>query len=215
MAKKGISSAMGGHFGDNGGFNYLDTVRDLKTIWEPVRMADNFSGPTGKYPASDAEVSPAKIKVKAIAQVGIVVKDIEAVMKKYGELLGISPWDVCEVKPPTLHNHTYHGKPGNFTMRVSFAMVGPIELELLQPVSGDNIYSDFIAEHGEAIHHLQFVVDDIDKTTETMKKAGFPTIMAGSFSDGGFAYYDTTEPLKIIWEAFQPPKTKPAMTCYP
>jgi methylmalonyl-CoA/ethylmalonyl-CoA epimerase len=109
----------------------------------------------------------------------------------------------------------YHGKPGNFTMRVSFVNIGPIQVELLQPVSGDNVYSDFLAEHGEGLHHVQFLVDDIKTMTETMAQEGFPSLMDGSFSNGAFAYYDTVKPLKCIWEAFQPPTIMPPMSRYP
>ena len=183
---------------------------------KPVKMADDFSALSMKpYPASETETSLAKVKVEAITRVGLVVKDPEQVMKNYEKLLAIGSWEVCEVKPPILHGQTYHGKPGNFTMKASFTKVGEVELELVQPVAGENIYRDFIEQQGEGIHHVQFVVEDIDKTTELMNKAGFPTLMSGRFSDGGFAYYDTVEPLKIVWEAVQPPKTKSAMTFYP
>jgi len=215
MAKRGFPSEMGCRFGNNGGFNYINAVSALKTIWEPVKMPDEFAGPSFTYPADEAEVSPAKIKVKAITQIGIVVKSLEETMENYWNLLGIGPWDVCEVVPPTLHDTTYRGKPGNYTMRVAFVMAGPVQIELLQPVSGDNVYSDFICEHGEGLHHIQFLVDDINETNEIMAKEGFPAIMSGWFSDGSYAYYDTVGPLKVIWEAFQPPKTMPPMTRYP
>jgi catechol 2,3-dioxygenase-like lactoylglutathione lyase family enzyme len=215
MAKKGFPSLMSGRFGNNGGFNYLDTVNALGTIWEPVKMADEFSGDTTIYPANKAEVSPAKIKIKALTQIALVVKDLEKSMANYWNILGVGPWDICEGVPPTFHDLAYHGKPGSYTMRIAFARPGPVELELIQPLSGDNVFSDFLERHGEGLHHVQFLVDDIDKTTEIMTKEGFPTLMGGGFSDGAFAYYDTVKPLKIIWEAVQLPKTYPPMTRYP
>jgi len=215
MTKKGFPSLMGGRFGSNGGFNHLDTMSALKTSWEPVKMADKFSGPSFKYPANEAEVSPAKIKVKAITQIAIAVKSLEETMENYWNIFGIGPWDVVECAPPTLHDITYYDKPGNYTFRVGLTMAGPIQIELMQPVSGDNIYSDFLAEHGEGLHHFQFLVDDIDETTRIMNEEGFPTIQSGGFSDGAFAYYDTVGPLKTILEAFKENKTMPPMNRYP
>ena len=181
-----------------------------------------YGGPTAIYPPSESAVSPAKIKVKAITKIGIVVKSLEEVMGNYWNILGIGPWDMLEFKPPALHDVTYHGKPVNPTWRVALVNLkspiknaGQVQLELLQPVSGDNLYSDFICEHGEGIHHLRFLVDDIKETNRIMEAEGFPVLMGGGFLDGGFAYYDTVGPLKIIWEAFQPPKAMPPMPQYP
>jgi catechol 2,3-dioxygenase-like lactoylglutathione lyase family enzyme len=216
MAKQGYPLLMGGRFGSNGGYAYIDTVSALKTIWEPVKMPDEpYGGPAANYPSNESEVSPAKIRVKAITQIGIVVKNLEKVMGNYWNILGIGPWDVLECVPPAFHDITYHGKPVNSKWRVAFTNVGSVQLELLQPVSGLNLYSDFIREKGEGIHHIQYQVDDIKETNRIMEKEGFPVLMGGGLLDGGFAYYDTVGPLKIIWEAFQPPKVMPPMLCYP
>ncbi|MBI5249838.1 MAG: VOC family protein [Desulfomonile tiedjei] len=215
FGKLGFRSVGSGRFGNNGGWNYVDTTSALKTIWEQVKMADEFSGPASQYPEDESEVSPARIKVKGITLVGIVVKSLEETMQNYWDILGVGPWRVCEVHPPTLSGETYHGKPGDFTMRVSFANIGAMQVELLQPVSGSNIYSDFLAQHGEGLHHIQFLSDGINKTTETMGRSGFPLLMGGNFSNGAFAYYDTIKPLKCIWEAFQPPTNLPPMAKFP
>jgi len=215
MEKNGFPFLQGGRFGSNGGFAYYDTVSALKTVWEAVKMPDEFSGPAVTYPANEAEISPAKIKVKAITQVAIMVKNLEEAMANYWNISGIGPWEIWECVPPLLHDHTYYGKPGNYTMRAGLAKVGGVELELIQPLSGDSGYSDFICKHGEGIHHVQFLVDDINKTTQIMEKEGFPTVMSGWVSDGSYVYYDTSGPLKIIWEAFQVPKTMPPVARYP
>jgi len=212
IAKKGVTSAMSFHFGNGGGVNYIDMKSVLKTIWSIVKIPDELYAPTVKYPASDTETSPAKVRVKEIARIGIVVKNLEALMESYWNLLGIGPWDVCEVAPPLLHDITYCGKPGNYTMRAAFATIGPIKIELLQRVSGDNFHKDFIWEQGEGIHHLGFLVDNIDETTQIMDKNGFPTMMSGKLLDGGFACYNTGELLKTTWKAFQPPKTALPLT---
>lgn len=223
MSRKGFPSLQAGRFGSNGGWNYLDTVSALKTVWEPVKMPDEpYFGPVTTYPLSESAVSPAKIKVKAITQIGIAVKSLEEVTTNYQNILGIGPWDIFEYKPPALHDVTYHGKPVNSTWRVASVNLkspiknaGPVQIALFQPVSGDNICSDFISERGEGIHHLQFMVDDIKETNRIMEADGFPVLMGGGFLDGGFAYYDTVGPLKIVWEASQPPKSMPPTQRYP
>ena len=207
MAKKGFPAIMTGRFGNNGAFAYLDTVSALKTIWEPGKIADEFYGPTIKYPADDLEISPAKVKVKAITQVSFAIKNLAETMENYWNLVGVGPWDIIEAAPPLLKYPTYHGKPTNHAMKGAFAMAGPVEIELHQPVWGDTVYTDFICEHGEGINHLGFQVDDVDEITRIMEAEGFPTMQSGAYANSAYAYYDTIGPLKILWEAFRPPPT--------
>ena len=208
MTQRGFSSLMGGHFGSNGAFNYLDTAKALKTVWGVAKLPEELVGSAVRYPADEAEVSPhARIKVKALTQVSLSVKNLEETMESYSNLLGVGPWQVFECTPPILHGHTYHGGPGNFTMMAGLAQLGPVELELIQPLSGDSVYSDFIREHGEGINHVQFTVDDVDGIIKIMTEEGFPLLQSGhAIGDDYFSYYDTRGTLKIIWEAWEPPK---------
>ena len=152
-----------------------------------------------------AEISPAKIKVSLIHQIALVVRDAQKVAHNYWNILGIGPWDVYEYHSPRLHNLTYRGKPAQFNLKVFYTTVGTTELELIEPVSGENIYSDFLADHGEGLHHLLFVVDDVDKTTKIMSNYGISVLQSGHINDGYWAYYDTAEALKTIWEVARLP----------
>jgi len=210
MVQQGFPDMQSGHSGDTGAYSYIN-ISPLHTIWEPTHEPKNKVGKVIRYPESE-ETSPARIRVKNIDQVAIVVNDVRKVAESHWNILGIGPWDIYEVIPPILHDRTYHGKAGNFTYWLALTMAGPVQVELAQPISGDNVYSDFMAEHGQGLHHIAFIVDDINRTTQTMNKEGFPTLMGGGFSDGGFAYYDTRRPLKIILEAFQVPKAMPPVT---
>lgn len=206
MANKGFPSLMSGQYGSEVGYVYIDTVSALKTIWEVVKMPDAPAGVPVIYPPDPSKTGPAKVKVEAISRIGIVVRDLEKVIEKYREILGIGPWGIHEFAWPALHDVTYMGKPVNPRWKTGTAKAGNMELELIQPVSGENIYSDFLDKHGEGIHNIQFIVDDIEKTNRIMESEGFPVLMGGGVLNGGFACYDTTGPLKIIWEAVQPPK---------
>jgi len=156
-----------------------------------------------------------KVDVKTIAQVSIVVKNLDKTIETYWKTLGIGPWDVHYMQPPKTWGLTYHGKPAEFTMKVAFAMVGQVELEIIEPTSGDNIYSDFLREKGEGVHHLLFLVDDVDATTKAMQTMGFALTQSGHQNDGYWAYYDTADALKVIWEVAQPPQDMPPDYSYP
>ena len=211
MTQNGFPSLMSGRFGDDCGFDFFDTVSALKIIWEAVKESYESAGTSVTYPANKAETSPAKVKVKAITQLGLVVKDVQKTTEDYWKLLGIGPWDIYELAPPFLHTPMYKGKSSNFTVKIASTSTGNAQMKLVEPLSGDNIYNDFLLKYGEGLHHIQFVVDNIDETTQLMNEVGFPALMSLSLGDGAAAYYDTIEPLKCIWEAFQPPKTMPSV----
>ncbi len=150
-----------------------------------------------------AQASPAKVKVKGINQVAIVVKDVRIVVENYWNILGIGPWEIYLWEAPLVYERKYHGKPAWAREKIALAQVGAVQLELVQPVEGDSIYRDFLMEHGEGLHHMNFLVDDVDKTAEILAKEGFPTLQSGRVwspeDKGGYNYIDI-KPLHTIWE---------------
>jgi len=150
-----------------------------------------------------AQTSPAKVKVKGINQVCIVVKDVQKVVENYWNILGIGPWDIYSWEAPLVYNRKYHGKPAWSREKLALTQVGGVQLELAEPIDGDSAYRDFLMEHGEGLHHLNFLVDDVDKTTEILAKQGFPSLDSGHFGpteyNGAFSHIDI-KPLRAIWE---------------
>jgi len=211
FAEQGFPVIMDGYLPDEY-YAYVDTFSALKCVWEICKFPSSIpaSIPHACIPKDPGQKSPAKIKVKAIAQVALVVKDVRETVEKYWNIVGIGPWEMCDVMPPLVHDQTYKGKPVSLGAKVGFTMAGGVQIELIeQPPPGDHPYT------WEGLHHLMFLVDDINATTQIMNKAAIPTLMSEGVADGGCAYYDTVDPLKCIWEAFQPPKAGLPTTHYP
>ena len=144
--------------------------------------------------------SPAKVKVKEISQIAIVVEDLRMVAENYWNILGIGPWDIYDWEFPRVYDRTYHGKKTWSREKIALTRVGGVELELVQPLDGDSIYRDFIAERGEGIHHLQFKDDKVDDVAAVLSDQGFPCVQSGRFGDRGAYYYMDTKPLRAIRE---------------
>jgi len=143
--------------------------------------------------------------------VGIVVHDLDKSMENYQNAFGIGPWGIMNIDPSIFSDMTYHGRPVQHRFRAAFAMVGPLQLELIQPVEGDNIFSDFLKEHGEGLHHLgHFRVGNLDAAIETFEKAGFPCLQSGRYPGGGYAFMDTVKALGVIIELLEVPEGTPA-----
>ena len=45
-------------------------------------------------------------------------------------------------------------------MLAAVTQIGNIQLELIQPLNGPNIWKEFLEEKGEALHHIQPHVQD-------------------------------------------------------
>jgi len=122
-----------------------------------------------------------KLNIKKIDQVGFVVKDVEKTAEYYWTVLGIGPWSFFELGPG--NKTTYHGEPCELLVKIAVAQVGPLMLELIQPVSGPTPHMDFLKTKGEGIQHLGIVVDGMEQVEE-MKRLGYKEL-AGAYNIGG------------------------------
>ena len=147
-----------------------------------------------------AQESPAKVKVPKINQVAIAVWDIDTVTRNFWNILGIGPWETYDWEPPLIYDRKYYGQPAWGRERISLCRIGPVQIELVQPVDGKSIYRDFLNERGEGLHHLNWLVDDIDKTSDTLAGQGFASILSGRYGEKcGFSYH-SIPPLRTLWE---------------
>jgi hypothetical protein len=85
------------------------------------------------------------------------------------------------------------------------AHVGPIDVELIQPVEGPSIYKEWLDEHGEGVHHIAVMratMQDAEETEQYLDQLGAPVIMEGRIGDSiRFFYIDAQPTLKVILES--------------
>ncbi len=114
--------------------------------------------------SDDRKVAAPKEMFHNFVQIGVVVADLDKAVGYLAEIFGIGPFRVIDWPPEgrTDIQKFYYGEPGNFTARMAFAELGPVELELIQPLEGQSIWADFLRDHGGGIHHLRFNVDEIE-----------------------------------------------------
>jgi len=139
-------------------------------------------------------------KKRRIVQIAHVVRDIDRAMKHYYEILGIGPWEVYTFGPPKLRECTYMGKPSDATWVLALTWVGENQLELMQPLSGETVYTTFLLEKGEGFHHIKEWVDDCAETIEAYRTKGIEVIQSGKYEQDEFYYLDTLKTLGVIYE---------------
>ena len=147
-----------------------------------------------------------------IAQIAILVKDLEETVKNYWTMFGIGPWHFYTYAKPLVKQMSYYGHPAEYKMRLALSQIGPMRIELIEVKEGDSIYADFIKEHGYGVHHLGILVEDMNDALAQAYSAGFNMIQDGSgfglHGDGYFAYLETKESLGVTLELIQRPKAR-------
>jgi hypothetical protein len=88
-------------------------------------------------------------------QIGIVVRDLDAAMRKYVDDYGIGPWKIYEFNPGNAKDLREYGQPVKRSWRLAIAMVGQLQWELIEPLDNEGIYARFLAEKGGGVHHNQ------------------------------------------------------------
>jgi methylmalonyl-CoA epimerase len=147
---------------------------------------------------------------QGVAQVAILVPDIDQAVATYRALFGIEPWHIYTYGKPLVNEMTYHGEPADYKMRVALSYLGPTRIELIQPLEGNNVYEDFIEEHGYGVHHVGVLVEDMEAALAEAKAAGLTMIMDGAGfgrdGDGHYAYLDTEDKIGVTIELIERPK---------
>ena len=125
-------------------------------------------------------------------QIAWVTRDLAATEAMLTSLLGARKWvrmPGVQFGPDTCW---YRGQPADFVADISLSYAGDTQLELIAPVSGRNIYADFLEQHGPGLHHICIEAGDADHFEAAVSDAernGAPVVMAGTMPGGmRFAY---------------------------
>jgi methylmalonyl-CoA/ethylmalonyl-CoA epimerase len=121
---------------------------------------------------------------------GIIVNDLEAAMDGYIANLGYSFFHF-EVNAG---NASLSVGSASFTLRLAIGQLGLNLVELIQPVSGDTLYSRRLDEEGPGLHHLAFAVDELTKARSQLEASGYICLQNGSIQGlVECSYYDAKE----------------------
>lgn len=114
--------------------------------------------------ASELELPP-------VDQVAWVVHDLDRTLETFGALFG-----EFQTMEHTIEGANFRGRQADVSLKLAFGRSGPLEIEVIQVVSGESPHSEMLAKHGEGIHHIRFKLDDIGPTLAKLRKLGFEVI---------------------------------------
>ena len=122
-------------------------------------------------------------------------------LKQYWQVFGLGPWVLADMQATgiVLHDRVLDHTP--LSVRSGIANIGDLQIELLQPLSGQSSYAEFFGKYGNGIHHISFGgVEDADEMLATMQKQGYGIEMQGILGgDTQFTYMATQKKLGAIY----------------
>ncbi len=135
------------------------------------------------------------MKIGHIHHVAIVVRSISASLPRYRSLFGLEPEDA-----PIMFSSQ--------GVRLCFLSTGPepaARIELVEPVNEEGGVARFLATHGEGVHHVCFVTNDLPASLEALVAAEVELIdrepRPGAHGDVAFVHPRTLN--GVLWELLE------------
>ena len=145
---------------------------------------------------------PSGIQLKRLVQIGIVVANLDNTTQLLTSLFGVGPFRFVEWPDRPESKYYYRGVEERIRIKQAFVQLGEVEVEIIQPLEGNNDYQDFLDETGGGIHHLLFEVPDIDPVIQELAKSDVTVLQAGTGIRPGtrWALLDTQKLLGFLVE---------------
>lgn len=138
-----------------------------------------------------------------VAQIAIVVHDIEEACKRWAQILGQPVPNVIITQPGNEVNMTYRGQPSNAQAKLAFFNLGQVQLELIEPVGEPSTWKEALDKNGESVHHIAFWTEDMQASADFLKQHGIPLVQRGDMRKGQYAYFDAQQQLGVQIELLE------------
>lgn len=122
----------------------------------------------------------------------IVTSDLEKTKKNFAALNGMEIPET-DVNQDYENMHTWfkgEAAPRSGLSQCGFTMPGGFIVELIMPDEGPSAWNDHLREHGDGLHHLAYLVKDLDAVVERCEANGMTKVQTGDFPGGHYAYVD-------------------------
>lgn len=127
-----------------------------------------------------------------VCQNGYVVRDIEAAMKHWIDVMGVGPWFYIEdVKTDWFR---CRGQPSDVKMSIALANSGDLQIELIQQRNdAPSLYKEFLDAGFEGLQHMSYWTHDYQELYDRALSLGYVVGHEGCIGGekGRFAYFDT------------------------
>jgi len=109
--------------------------------------------------------------LKKIDHIGFAVHSIDTARVFYEKVLGLQCERIEEVQTQKV--------------RTAFFTLGETHIELLEPTGPESPVAGFLEKHGEGIHHIGYLCDDIEAQLDRAEKNGCTLINSSPVQGAG------------------------------
>ena len=138
-----------------------------------------------------------------VTQIGIVVRDMDKTIKRLTSL-GIGPFQEMILPPDRVE--WFRDKRMYADFRIFYAMIGDIQIELIQPLSGESPHKEFLNTKGEGIQHIGCAVEGLQNKVDKLTEQGAEVLLRAKFPGGGGVAYCDLGVGNIIVELIEQPQ---------
>lgn len=127
-----------------------------------------------------------------VRQNGYVVRDLEAALRHWTQVMGVGPFWVFDAAPLT--DFRYRGQPSDLQVSIALGQSGPLQIELIQQRNdAPSMYRDFLEAGHEGLQHVAYWTEQFDRDLERILGLGHTIGQSGQVggADGRFVYLDT------------------------
>jgi methylmalonyl-CoA/ethylmalonyl-CoA epimerase len=139
-----------------------------------------------------------------LTKIGLIVDNIEETAKRYCTLFNLP---MPEIQVPTLDDPPSQQTDGNYTWyrgerretRTKFAnlQMGPVTIEMLEPLDEPSPWNEFKQKHGQGVHFITVTVNGFEQHIDFVKQQGLELIHKGEYGSGRYCYFDSEQALGV------------------
>lgn len=132
--------------------------------------------------------------IKGLNHIGIAVKSIDETMKRFSPLFGAK-----EIGRKTF---------AEIGQTSALIQMGDFYIELMEPYGDKGVVPNFLSKHGEGLHHISLLTDDIDAEDEHLAENGVKVMAKApkGIKDDRVMFTHPKETNGIVFEIVEPYK---------
>ena len=136
-------------------------------------------------------------------QIAWVVNDIEKAKRFFQELVGEGNFSETGTTRLRDYDGTYYGAPSNAENLVTIGYSDGVFLELIQPLSGNSIFKDYIDTNPiGGVQHIAYStsIKNLDKVISDFESKGFTIISSFDTPIAKIVFFDTRKEIGVFTE---------------
>lgn len=138
-----------------------------------------------------------------VAQVAIVVSDIEEKARAWAGLFGLPVPEIRLTDTADVAHTSYQGGPTSARAKLAFFRFGDLSVELIEPIGGPSTWRDQLEQHGDSLHHIAFRIEGMKEVLSRLAREGISLVQSGEYTGGRYAYLDAIGQLGLTLELLE------------